>query len=211
MERKVLSARIIGVIRHRIASDGEGVTTLVGFWGCPLRCQYCLNPHSLVHEEKAKIYTPEQLYQEVLIDQLYFLATNGGITFGGGEPLLHPDFISEFRSLCGEQWNITVETSLNVPLSNLQKANKVVNNYIIDIKDINPAIYQRYTSRDNQQTIDNLKWLAGNVNPDSILVRTPQIPDFNTEEDIKKSETFIHSLGIKNIDRFTYQKEIKKL
>ena len=35
---------IIGISRHRIATDGEGVTTLVAFHGCTLRCQYCLNP-----------------------------------------------------------------------------------------------------------------------------------------------------------------------
>lgn len=35
---------IMGVERLRINSDGDGVTTLVGFYGCPLRCRYCLNP-----------------------------------------------------------------------------------------------------------------------------------------------------------------------
>lgn len=28
---------------------------------------------------------PQELYEEVRIDNLYFLATGGGITFGGGE------------------------------------------------------------------------------------------------------------------------------
>ena len=35
---------IMGVERLRINSDGDGVTTLVGFYGCPLKCRYCLNP-----------------------------------------------------------------------------------------------------------------------------------------------------------------------
>lgn len=209
-EAKEITARIIGVVRHRLSTDGEGVTTLVGFWGCPLHCQYCLNPQSLSEEEKARIYTPEKLYQEVLIDQLYFLATNGGITFGGGEPLLRTDFISAFRSLCGPQWNITLETSLNVPLAKLQKVNEVVNNYIVDIKEINPEIYRRYTGKDNQQALENLRWLTQNVNPESIIVRIPLIPDFNTEEENQKSEAFIRSLGIQKIDRFPYQKELYK-
>jgi len=37
---------ISGISRHRLATDGEGVTTLVGFHGCPLCCGYCLNPHT---------------------------------------------------------------------------------------------------------------------------------------------------------------------
>lgn len=38
---------ILGVNRHRLLIDGEGVTTLVAFHGCPLHCKYCLNPQSL--------------------------------------------------------------------------------------------------------------------------------------------------------------------
>ena len=34
---------ILGVNRHRLLIDGEGVTTLVAFHGCPLHCKYCLN------------------------------------------------------------------------------------------------------------------------------------------------------------------------
>ena len=39
--------RIIGIARHRLSTDGDGVTTLVAFHGCPLHCHYCLNPQSL--------------------------------------------------------------------------------------------------------------------------------------------------------------------
>ena len=82
------AAKFIGFRRHCLTTDGEGVTTLAAFWGCPLRCQYCLNPHSLREGTKCEELTPSQLYDKVKIDNLYFLATNGGVTFGGGEPLL---------------------------------------------------------------------------------------------------------------------------
>ncbi len=38
-------AKIIGISRHRLSTDGDGVTTLVAFHGCPLRDLYCLNPN----------------------------------------------------------------------------------------------------------------------------------------------------------------------
>lgn len=85
-------AQIFAVSRHRLVIDGEGVTTLVTFNGCPLRCKYCLNKTSW-DAAKGRFYTPEELYEIVKIDQLYFLATKGGVTFGGGEPLLQVDFI----------------------------------------------------------------------------------------------------------------------
>ena len=34
---------IIGIRRLRMGSDGTGIRTLIGLYGCPLRCRYCLN------------------------------------------------------------------------------------------------------------------------------------------------------------------------
>ena len=86
---KKLKAPIIGIDRHRLTTDGEGVTTLVAFHGCPLHCKYCLNPQCLSPDGVLRTITPSELYSEVEIDDLYFVATGGGICFGGGEPLLH--------------------------------------------------------------------------------------------------------------------------
>lgn len=201
---------IIGVQRHRLAIDGEGVTTLVGFWGCPLQCQYCLNPQSW-KVKPTRYYTPETLYQEVVIDQLYFLATGGGVTFGGGEPLLYPTFLKEFRELCGEQWNITLETSLNVSRKSLESALPYVNHYIVDIKETNNEIYQRYTKKENHIAMENLSWLIDKVSAEKIMVRVPLIADFNTEENQKQSVKIMEEMGITHIETFTYQKENRKL
>ena len=125
------TAALIGISRHRLTTDGEGVTTLVAFHGCPLRCKYCLNPQSFAQEGVWKQYDCEQLYEEVKIDELYFLATHGGVTFGGGEPALQSNFISEFRRLCGTGWKITIETSLNEPQENIERLLPMVDCYIV--------------------------------------------------------------------------------
>ena len=96
---------MIGISRHRLAIDGEGVTTLVAFHGCPLRCKYCLNPQSLSKDTQCIERTVEELIDEVRIDQLYFLATGGGITFGGGEPLLNYVYIKAFCRQCSKEWS----------------------------------------------------------------------------------------------------------
>ncbi|MBE5927112.1 MAG: hypothetical protein E7270_09145 [Lachnospiraceae bacterium] len=44
--------------------------------------------------------SPKELYESVKIDELYFWATNGGVMFGGGEPLLYTDFIIDFHKTC---------------------------------------------------------------------------------------------------------------
>lgn len=63
---------LIGIARHRLTIDGEGVTTLVAFHGCPLRCKYCLNLTSLQPDGVWENYDCNQLYEEVRKDELYF-------------------------------------------------------------------------------------------------------------------------------------------
>lgn len=197
------SASIFGISRHRLTTDGEGVTTLVAFNGCPLRCKYCLNKVSW-DMAKGRDYMPEMLFGEVKIDQLYFLATHGGVTFGGGEPLLQVEFIKAFRELCGPQWQILAETSLNVPFENVQTIDPILDGYIIDIKDMNPEIYQGYTYKDNSIVLTNLEWLLKHGDPSRIIVRVPHIPEFNTDEDVAKSIERLKAMGVKNIDEFNY-------
>ena len=36
-QEKEALPRVVGIARHRLVTDGEGVTTLVAFHGCPLR------------------------------------------------------------------------------------------------------------------------------------------------------------------------------
>ncbi|MBR6227448.1 MAG: radical SAM protein [Bacteroidales bacterium] len=197
------TAKIFGIGRHRLTVDGEGVTTLVAFTGCPLRCKYCLNKQSW-ELERGRLYTPELLFEEVKIDQLYFLATHGGITFGGGEPLLQLPFIQAFSDLCGRQWQIVVETSLHVPLATVQAIDPIVDGYIIDIKDMNPEIYEAYTGKANNIVLENLQWLLQNGDPNRIKVRIPHIPEFNTDEDVKRSIERLEKMGVVNIDEFQY-------
>lgn len=197
-------APFIGISRHRIGIDGNGVTTLAAFHGCPLRCRYCLNPQSLENEERCQLLSPEELYQRLAIDNIYFIATGGGVCFGGGEPLLRVDFIKEFRQLCGRDWKLTAETSLNVPTQNVEEAATIIDDFIVDIKDTNPTIYQAYTGRDNAQALANLARLIERVDQSHIIVRIPLIPNHNTAADCDRSEAIVRQMGITQIDRFDY-------
>ncbi len=198
-------AKIIGISRHRITTDGEGVTTLVAFHGCPLHCQYCLNPQSLGDSDRFREYTPQSLYDEVRIDELYFIATNGGVTFGGGEPALRHDFIRRFRKLCGPSWRLTLETSLNVPKENIEALLPIVDSWIIDIKDMDADIYRQYTGRDNSRVLSNLRLIAEAERQKDCIVRLPLIPDYNTEPDREESCKALSALGYSKFDLFTYQ------
>lgn len=205
MPNKPITAPLICIDRHRLTIDGEGATTLVAFHGCPLRCKYCLNPQCLEADGVWQDMDTELLMMNVEMDNLYFLATGGGICFGGGEPLLRSSFIKDFCEQCPEGWQFTMETSLNVPRHHLEEIAPFIDSFITDIKDMNSAIYRAYTGKDNQQVIDNLAWLLTHAkHKERILLRLPLIPDFNTEEDRKHSRELLEQMGFEHFDEFEY-------
>ncbi len=197
---------VVSLNRHRLKTDGVGVTTLVASFGCPLTCKYCINKRTWDPSMLSKCVqmTPEQLYDKLKIDDLYFIATGGGITFGGGESLLHADFIAAFREVCGEKWQITLETSLNVPTEKLLTILPVADAFIVDIKDMNPEIYRDYTGRSNERVIENLKILIKEKSPEQIKIRVPAIPEYNTKEDMEASVEILTNMGFTNIEVFPY-------
>lgn len=199
-----ITAPLIAINRHRLTTDGEGVTTLVAFHGCPLHCEYCLNAQCLQADGVWCRLTPGELYSEVEIDDLYFVATGGGICFGGGEPLLRSDFIKAFAEIMNPEWKLTIETSLNVPLENVKAIVSSVQMWYVDIKDMNPDIYKAYGCKENKQVISNLQWLATNGYADKVIIRLPLIPEYNTDEDRQMSQQQLEKMGFTNFDKFNY-------
>lgn len=202
----MVTAPVVTLSRLRMQTDGRGITTLVIFHGCPLRCRWCINAFTLAPETKFRRMTAETLYEATRQDALYYLATGGGVTFGGGEPLLQADFLKEFRQLCGSQWHLCAETSLNVPWEKVQTAAECIDEFIIDCKDTDPEIYLRYTGRDNALVMENLQKLLSLVGSERMLLRLPLIPEFNTEADRKNSLDRLKAMGFTRFDLFAYKK-----
>ena len=117
---------------------------------------------------------------------------------------MHADFIRQFRKVCGPDWTLTVETSLNVPSAKLEKVLDVVNDYIVDIKDLEPSVYKAYTGMPIDNTLLNLKLLLEKVSLDHVYIRVPKIPEYNTDAHIQQSVTKLKNMGFKNIEVFPY-------
>ena len=201
---------VAAISRHRLMTDGDGVTTLVVLHSCPLRCRWCLNPQTWREGSTYQMMTPMQLYTHVRVDDLYFQATGGGITFGGGEPAIRSLFISQFRKVIPKQWKINIESSLNVPQEHVERLLPVIDEFVIDIKDMNPQIYKKYTGIDNQRVLENLKFIAAAGVADKCLIRIPLIPGYSTEEDRDRSMAMLGDMGFRKFDKFEYKTDINK-
>lgn len=194
---------LLSLVRLRMGSDGQGVTTLVAGAGCPLSCRWCINKR-LLREAPAEQVTAGELLERVRVDDLYFRASGGGVTFGGGESLLHAAFIRSFHEICPEEWRICAETSLAVPAEQVRIAADAVDGFIVDCKDMDAAIYHRYTGGDGALMRSNLRLLLETVGPERVTVRVPLIPGYNTADDQSRSAEQLRGLGVVNLDLFDY-------
>lgn len=199
---------MLAISRHRMKTDGKGITTLVALAGCPLACPYCINQDLLKDTKQLKKVSPEKLVEDLSIDHCYFLYTGGGVTFGGGEPLLQTEALLEFADICPREWNINIETSLNVPFEQLEPLLTGRFSFIIDIKAMQPNIYERYTGRKNEQVIHNLQEICTQLSNKKYIVKVPLIPEYSDAEAVEESVAMLKGIGVpkENILTFTYQK-----
>lgn len=203
--------KVFGSARLRTDTDGFGVTTLVCSMGCPLRCAYCLNPCSWDGTNIFKTYTVDELYEFVKRDNLYFLSTNGGIVFGGGEPLLSIEFIDEFISKYRSTgWKFSVETSLSTEIKDFERLDSLFDLFIVDSKDMNKERYELYTKGSFDLFENNLIKLLEVCGPDKIHVRVPVIPFLHKDEEYKENVLRLKELGFTRIEAFNYHNPSKK-
>ena len=132
--------------------DGPGIRTTIFFNGCNLRCKFCHNPETWIKNEDN--YTEDELYNKIIRNKPYF-QNNGGVTFSGGEPLLHLEFLEEIcKKLKKENIHITLDTAGNGN-GNYDKLLKYIDLIILDIKHINTEGFNNITQTNNIENVEN--------------------------------------------------------
>ncbi len=199
-----MHGNIMTISRLRIQSDGPGISSLVAFWSCPLHCKYCAN--QICHESYTyrEFYSVEKLIRTLEQDDIYFKMTDGGIVFGGGEPLLQSEFIHEVCQHADPLWKIRLQTSLYSEWEQIRLLLDDIDEWIIDIKDMNPEIYRKYTGQSNSKVLSNLSKMITAISKEQILIRVPYIPGFNDSNNVKKSVKALTEMGYSRIEQFKY-------
>ncbi|MGI6031756.1 MAG: glycyl-radical enzyme activating protein [Eubacteriales bacterium] len=149
-------------------------------------------------------YTVEEVVRQVEQDRLFYERSGGGVTFTGGEPLLQIDFLTEVARVCREKGiHTAVETCGAVPWEHFEQAGPFLEQYLFDVKHVNPQKMQQATGQDGSRILDNFRKLA--ATGACITARVPVIPGFNSEmEEIQAIGEFVKSCGVQRIDLLTY-------
>lgn len=178
--------------------DGPGIRVVVFFNGCKLRCKYCHNPEMWTNKENN--YTPQELVDKIKRYKSYF-KNNGGVTFSGGEPLLHSKFIIETAKLLKqEDIHIALDTA-GVGLGDYEEVLKYIDLVIFDVKHTNPDEYKELTNLEITESEEFIKVMNQLNKP--VWIRQVIVPGIM--DNYEYIDNLIKYLSkIKNIERIDF-------
>jgi len=117
--------------------------------------------------------------------------------------------IHEVCKLADPAWQMRIETSLNVSWEYIVPIIEDIDEWIIDIKDMDAEIYQRYTGVSIKNLTDNFLQLAELVEPSKLYIRVPRVKGINTEKDVEKSVECIR--GILGVELEVFEVRVPSL
>ena len=129
-----------------------------------------------------KEYDVEPVMREILRDKSYYDTSGGGVTFSGGEPTLHTDFIHELLIHCKKhQIHTNIETNGYFSWEKFQQILPMLDMIYFDLKIINTALHKQYLSAGNEKILQNIEHLVSAKAP--VSFRLPLIPHYTATQD----------------------------
>ncbi|MBO5461364.1 MAG: glycyl-radical enzyme activating protein [Ruminococcus sp.] len=210
--------RIFDIQRYSI-HDGNGIRTIVFLKGCVLRCRWCCNPESQEYEiQTMKVQgvpkvigrdvTVEEVMETVEKDRPFYRRSGGGLTLSGGESLCQPKFAKALLQAAKESGITTAMESMGyAKWETIEEILPYLDQYLLDIKHMNPAKHKEFTGKSNELMLENAKKIAASGMTE-LSIRVPVIPGFNdTEGEIRAIAEFTKKLGnVKRLHLLPYHR-----
>lgn len=161
-------------------------------------CFHCVDVCPVgAREAYGTLWESRALAEEVLKDRAFFQNSNGGVTFSGGECLCQIDFAVELAKLFFEEGiSVDIDTCGYVSFSAIEQIIPYTDEFLYDLKAIDPEVHKRCTGQDNGRILENLKRLDDLGC--KVEIRYPYVPGYNDTE-CEKIGAFLAEL--KNIKR----------
>ncbi|MCT4601880.1 MAG: glycyl-radical enzyme activating protein [Marinifilum sp.] len=145
-------------------------------------------------EMSGKVYSTDELMRIIERETIFFDHSEGGVTFSGGEPLMHHKSLIEILDKCGERdIHRVVDTTLFAKSEIVLEVAKRTELFLVDFKAFESEVHKKYTGVNNELILKNIQLLAEN-NAD-FIIRIPFIKQVNTDEEtIEKMADFLASI-----------------
>ena len=139
-----------------------------------------------------------EIIQEIEKERPFFDQSGGGVTFSGGEPLLHHKFLIRLLKECGKLGiHRAVDTAGSVKTDIILQVAEHTDLFLYDLKFMDPEKHRKWTGVTNEKILENLKALADTGA--KIIIRIPLIGGVNDDaENIETTARFVAGLsGVK--------------
>ena len=135
-------------------------------------------------EMKGKLFSPEELFSELIKDRAYW-GEDGGVTLSGGEILMQADEAAKLLKLLHDAGvHTAVDTCGFVSRMAIEKVLPYTDIFLFDLKLFDSAEHKKFTGQNNEIILDNFEFLTQTGK--RIWVRTPVIPGAtDTDENIR--------------------------
>lgn len=134
-----------------------------------------------------------------------FWGDEGGVTFTGGEPLLHQEFLLAVLKKCRNQYIHTViETCAQVDTAVLLEIQQWTDWLFIDLKHMDSEMHRQGTGVGNEQILKNIEATASQGR---IVLRMPVIPGYNdAPENARQTAEFMKRVGLQEINLLPFHR-----
>lgn len=158
------------------SQDGPGNRLVYHLQGCNFACKWCSNADSIpLNNSKAKDYSVDELYDEIMRSRMMFF-DGGGVTFTGGEACLQFNELTVLLKKLKESGiHTAIETNGSIPV--LKDLCRYIDWLIVDFKHYDESEHIRWTGVPNRNTKDFLEF-AFNEKID-VHIRIPVINGIN--------------------------------
>jgi glycyl-radical enzyme activating protein len=130
-----------------------------------------------------KDYSVEEIVSIAKKDYLFYFNSGGGVTIGGGEPTMQPEFLNSLLSeLKKTGIHTAIETCGHFQWDTFEKSLPLLDLVLFDIKHMDPGIHKKFTGQSNHLILENLARLLNKEL--SVIIRIPLIPGFNDDPDV---------------------------
>lgn len=163
-----------------LSMSEDGRTVIIDHTKCT-SCFICVEkcPYGALKKYGSYISVQEAI-REIAKDEIFFFHSGGGVTFSGGEPLNHPDFVSKVMRECGMLGiHTSMETSLFAPFESIEKILPWLNVLYVDLKHMDSESHKKFVGSDNSLIHRNIRKVDESNYPLEIIVRIPVIPGIN--------------------------------
>jgi len=136
-----------------------------------------------------------QVMAEILKDLAFYEESGGGVTFGGGEPLDQPGFLTALLEACREEeLHTAVDTSGMGSSQLIRRIAPLTDLFLYDLKHLDEVRHLALVGTPNRLILDNLR-LLDKLNR-KVLIRMPFIPGANdTEKNLERLGRLVASLN----------------